>query len=223
MDLILGISTSSTHFEVILGDDSNGSPNSQPSVVFSSKNDLFIDNTRDIALLVSEGIAKLGATASDIKSIIVDIGPGGTSLVRTGVAFANGFAYSLKIPVCPVSSVELIGLEAWEKYQLPVICTIKSIKDNAYVALYAGKLIKLKYGILKEVVAEMTTEISEFVVAGAHRAQLVEFFTDKKIHDSGLQIGQAKFLIEKAETFKDRAVSFPLFAHPITEQSIFKE
>ena len=213
MGLTLGISTSSAQFEVILGDKSN--------IVFSSKNDLFVDNTRDIALLVSEGIAKLGATPADIKNITVDIGPGGTSLVRTGVAFANGFAYALKIPVCPVSSVELIGLEASAIASLPVICTVKSIKDTAYVALYSGKLLKLKYGILKDVVQEMAAELDEFIVAGAHRAQLIELFSDKKIHDSGVQFANAKFLIEKADLFQDRAVTFPLFAHPITEQSIF--
>ena len=213
MGLILGISTSSAQFEVILGDNSK--------VLFSSKNDLFVDNTRDIALLVSEGIAKLGATPADIKNITVDIGPGGTSLVRTGVAFANGFAYALKIPVCPVSSVELMGLEASAAPELPVICTVKSIKDTAYVALYSGKLLKLKYGILKDIVQEMTAELDEFIVAGAHRTQLIELLSDKKIHDSGIQFANAKYLIEKMDMFHDRAVTFPLFAHPITEQSIF--
>ena len=127
----------------------------------------------------------------------------------------------MKIPVCPVSSVELIGLEASAIASLPVICTVKSIKDTAYVALYSGKLLKLKYGILKEVVQEMTADLNEFIVAGAHRAQLIELLSDKKIQDSGVQFANAKFLIEKSDLFNDRAVTFPLFAHPITEQSIF--
>lgn len=213
MSLTLGISTSSTDFEAVLGDNSQ--------VLFSSKNNLFLDDTKDIALLVSESLAQLGLTPHDIKNITVDIGPGGTSLVRTGVAYANGLAYSLGIPVCPVLSVELVGLEAWEKYQLPVICTAKSMKDNAYVALYSGKLLTLKYGVLKDVVSEVVSGIDEFVVAGTHRAQLIELFPHKKVHDSGIQFGQTKFLIEKNNLFSNRNISFPNFVIPITEQSIF--
>ena len=213
MSFTLGISTSSTQFEAVLG--KNG------QFLFSSKNNIFLDDTKDIALLVSESFAKLGITAHDITEIVVDIGPGGTSLVRTGVAFANGLAYSLGIPVCPVLSVELVGLEAWEKAKLPVICTAKSMKDNAYVALYAGKIVHFKYGILTDIVQEMTEGIDEFTVAGAHRTQLIELFPNKKIHDSGIQFGNAQLLIEKAALYSERKVIFPDFTHPITEQTIF--
>jgi tRNA threonylcarbamoyladenosine biosynthesis protein TsaB len=213
MSLILGISTSSPLFEVIIGDDSQ--------VLFSSTFTLSLRDTRDISQLVSEVLDNKGITPNDISSIMVDIGPGGTSLVRTGVAFANAFGYSLGIPVCPVPSVELIGLEAWEQYQLPVICTVKSIKEYAYVALYDGKLVTLKYGILADVVKEMTAEMEEFVIAGVHREQVIALLPDKKIHDSGLQFGQAKYLIEKKALFEHKYVSFPLFAHPITEQSAY--
>ena len=211
MGLTLGISTSCPQFEVIIGENAH--------VLFSSAYTIAINDKKDIAYLVAEGLKQMGLTTQDITSLIVDIGPGGTSLVRTGVAFANGLSYSLGIPICPVSSVELIGFEAWNAHKLPVICTVKSIKDSAYVALYDGKLVKIKYGILTDVVAEMVSEMDEFVVAGVHRPQLLAAFADKKVHDSGLQFGKAKYLIEQSALFTDRNVSFPAFVQPITEQS----
>ena len=211
MGLTLGISTSCPQFEVIIGENAH--------VQFSSVYTIAINDKKDIAHLVAEGLKQMSLTTQDITNLIVDIGPGGTSLVRTGVAFANGLSYSLGIPICPVSSVELIGFEAWNTYKLPVICTVKSIKDSAYVALYDGKLVKIKYGILTDVVAEMVSEMDEFVVAGVHRPQLLAAFADKKVQDSGLQFGKAKYLIEQSALFTDRNVSFPAFVQPITEQS----
>jgi tRNA A37 threonylcarbamoyladenosine modification protein TsaB len=212
MSLILAISTSSTLFEVMIGDDNS-------KVLFSDSYVLSITDKKDISVLVSESLAKMNLTPQDIKSIIVDVGPGGTSLVRTGVAFGNGLAYSLGIPICPVLSVELVGIEVWEKYKLPVIITVRSVKDSAYVALYDGKLKTMKYGIMTEVVSDIVADFSEFVVAGAHRDKIIAEFPSKKVHDSGLLNGNPKYLIEKHDSFKDQYVSFPQFAHPITEQT----
>jgi tRNA A37 threonylcarbamoyladenosine modification protein TsaB len=211
MSLILAISTSSTQFEVIIGDNS--------TVLFTDSYTLSLTDKKDISFLVAECLEKVNITPQDLKGIIVDVGPGGTSLVRTGVAFGNGLAYSLGIPICPVLSVELVGIELWEKYKLPVVITVKSIKDSAYVALYDGKLKDLKYGIMTDVVAKMTAEINEFVIAGAHREKVIEVFPNKHIYDSGLLNGNAQLLIKKQDFFKDKYVSFPLFAHPITEQT----
>ena len=211
MSLILAISTSSTQFEVIIGDNS--------TILFSDSYTLSLTDKRDISYLVADCLEKVGRTPQDLTGIVVDIGPGGTSLVRTGVAFGNGLAYSLGVPICPVLSVELIGIQAYETHKLPVIVTVKSIKDTAYVALYDGKLVTLKYGIMTEVVAELTAEIDTFVIAGAHREKVIEVFPNKRIHDSGLLNVNAKLLIEKHDLFKDKYVSFPFFAHPITEQS----
>ncbi|MDZ7876688.1 MAG: hypothetical protein U5L45_03415 [Saprospiraceae bacterium] len=211
MSLILAISTSSTLFEVMIGDNS--------TVLFNDAYVLSITDKKDISVLVAESLAKMNLTPQDIKSIIVDVGPGGTSLVRTGVAFGNGLAYSLGIPICPVLSVELVGIEVWEKYVLPVVITVKSVKDSAYVALYDGKLKTVQYGIMTEVVGNLIANCQEFVVAGAHRAQIITAFPDKKIHDSGVLNGSPKYLIEKHDSFKEKYVTFPQFAHPITEQT----
>jgi tRNA A37 threonylcarbamoyladenosine modification protein TsaB len=209
--MILGISTASTMFEVVLGD--------KGKILYSSSYNLTLNRNKDISDLVVEGMDDLGITFKDILNLIVNVGPGGTSLVRTGVAFANGLSYSLNIPISPASSLELLGYEAWEKYQLPVLCTVKSIKDNAYVTLYKGDMQAIKYGNLTGLCQEMTADLEEFVVGGHHNTQLIEMFKFKKVQDSGLQNGKAKFLIEKFDFWKGKSVSFPNFAHPITEQT----
>ncbi|WP_428658119.1 hypothetical protein [Runella sp.] len=212
MDLTLGISTSNLQFEIILGENS--------TILFNSKSDASLNDNRDIYVLVTRSLESVNRSANEIKKIIVDIGPGGTSVVRTGVAFANGLAYSLEVPVYPVPSMELIGIECWEKYQKPVICTIRSIKNTAYVGLYNDKLVTIKYGPLEEVVKEVASGIDDFIVAGHHRDRIIELFPDKIITDSKIQSCDASLLIEKSDLFLDRAVYTPNYVTPITEQTI---
>lgn len=214
MGILLGISTSSAQFEVVLG--------TSEELMFSSNHDLKLEGSRDVAALIAKGLEEIGKTTQDIEKILVDIGPGGTSRVRTGVAFANALSYSMNIPVCPVSALELMGIEAFEKFQLPVIGVVKSLKRTAYVGRYeAGKLTAMKHGNMLAIVEELSEELSKFVIAGFKRTQIIETFPDKQIKDSGVDIASAQTLLQKSDRFLNRALSFPEFTHPITEQSIF--
>jgi len=209
--LTLGISTSSGQFALVLGD--NG------KLLFHS-DDLQIQDNKEIALLMTKCLEQTGILVKDISNIIVDIGPGGTSRVRTGIAFANSLAYSLGISVCPVPSMELAGLDAYEKYSLPVISTVKSISGNAYIGFYNdNKLISIDYGTVNNVVPQLVNNIDEFVVVGFHKEIIKNLLPNKIIHDSGLLFGNARILVEKSHLFLDRALKFPQFAVPITEKT----
>lgn len=213
MGILLGISTSSAQFEVVLG--------TANELLFSSKYDLKLEGSRDLAELIGKGLEGIGQTIQDIEQIFVDVGPGGTSRVRTGVAFANALSYSRNIPVCPVSALELMGIEAWEKLQLPVIGVVKSLKRTAYIGRYeGGKLVGMKHGNMLALIEEMTVGLERFAIAGFKRAEIIETFADKQIEDSGVEVANAQLFLQKSEMFGERALSFPEFTHPITEQSV---
>ncbi len=211
MSLTIGISTSSSKFNLAIGEEEN--------IIFNSE-DLLLNNNKKISFLLSTGLKNSKKTVNEISNIIVDIGPGGTSRVRTGVAFANSLAYSLGISVCPVSSFELIGIQVWEKFKLPIICTVKSIRGSAYIGLYNNKkLILTKHGNIKNIIHKLTETIDEFVITGYHTDIVKDLFPNKKIHECDFQYGNAKILVENSNFFSKKAISFPSIAIPITEQT----
>ena len=210
--LTVGISTSSGQFALIIGENNK--------VLFDSTE--HSDNDRELDDSLSAGLEYCKRDVKEISNIIVDIGPGGTSRVRTGIAFANALAYSLNIAVSPVSSMELAGFDAWKKYNLPVINSVRSIKGNAYIGLYNEKLISIQYGFINEIVPEMVKDIDKFVVVGFHRDAITNSpsLKNKIIVDSLMPFGNAKYLIENSDIFTREALKFPVYAQPITEKTL---
>jgi len=210
--LTVGISTSSGQFALVIGENNK--------VIYDSSEHSTLGNELDDIL--SAGLENCKKDVNDIANIIVDIGPGGTSRVRTGIAFANALAYGLGISVCPVSSMELAGIDAWSKYGLPVINSVKSIKENAYIGLYHQGLCNIKYGKIVDIVPLMINDITEFVVVGFHRETIINLpsLKDKIIVDSEMFFGNARFLIEKSDLFVKEKCSFPAFAQPVTEKTL---
>jgi tRNA threonylcarbamoyladenosine biosynthesis protein TsaB len=213
--LILGISTSSGQFALLLGENNQ--------VIYDSSEFEKEDN-KELYYLLQDALNACNKKTSDINHIVVDTGPGGTSRVRTGIAFANSLAYSLNIPVSPVSTMELAGIDAYNKYGLPVVNSVKSIKGNAYTGFYrnGNEEVKIEYGRIEEIVPKFVDGIDEFVVVGAHRELIMQLpaLAGKTIIDSQMQYGNARIFIEKSDLFTGRGLVFPQFVMPITEQTI---
>jgi tRNA A37 threonylcarbamoyladenosine modification protein TsaB len=210
----LAISTSSGQFALALGE--NDCP------VFDSS-DEGGDDCRELSALLSRGLEQCNRKITAIERILVDTGPGGTSRVRTGIAFANSLSYSLDVPVCPVSSMELAGLDAYDQFKLPVVTTVKSIKGNAYTGFFdRDKPLVIEYGKIEDVLPEMLRETDRFAVVGYHREQIIRMpsMSGKTIVDSELFFGRVRLLIEKSARFLDRAVKFPHFIRPVTEETL---
>jgi tRNA threonylcarbamoyladenosine biosynthesis protein TsaB len=213
--LIVGISTSSGQFALLLGENNQ--------VIYDSS-ECKKDDNRELYSLLQDALNNCNKKINDIHHIIVDRGPGGTSRVRTGIAFANSLAYSLTIPVSPVSAMELAGIDAYNTYSLPVINSVKSIKGNAYIGFYqpGTEDVKIEYGRIEEIVPALTDGIDRLVVVGVHREQIIKLpaLAGKTIIDSGMQYGNARIFIEKSDLFTGRGLLFPQFVTPITEQTI---
>lgn len=216
MSLLLGVETSYSPYGIVIGKGQE--------VLFDSTAIGEFADSRDVAMMTKVGLEKVGATLQDISKIIVNTGPGGTSSVRTGVAFANSLAYSLKIPICSVNFFELICEDVWNTHQVPVVCTMKSTKNNLYAGLYEdGKLVATRYGFFAETLEKMIGDRPKFAVVGFHREKIVEHFSNKTVIDTGLKLATSRHLIERSDSFVNRAIAYPEIATPITDQSsIFK-
>jgi tRNA A37 threonylcarbamoyladenosine modification protein TsaB len=211
--LTLGISTSAGQFAVLLGAD---------GVVLYDSGTPPSGSRSELPDMLSVGLSSLQASIKDISHIIVDTGPGGTSRVRTGISFANGLSYSLGIPVSPVSSLELAGLSAWEVYQIPIVCAIKSIRNNVYAGIFDGSVVRMEYGLLPDVLPVLLGDVRKFAVVGTYRTAICSLpaLADCEIIDSGLPYGDARLFIEKSYLFIPRGLRFPEIVEPVTERTL---
>ena len=211
--LTVAISTSSGLFALVIGENNR---------ILNDSTE-YLEQSQELDDFLSSGLKNCNREIKEIAHIIVDIGPGGTSRVRTGIAFANALAYSLGIPVCTVSSMELAGIDAGTKFDgLPVINSIKSIKGNAYIGLYHQSLLSINYGTIHDIVPQLVKDMERFVVVGFHREAIKQLpaLSDKTIIDSGMSFGNARIMIEKSDLFMRNVHHFPVYAQPITEKTL---
>jgi len=223
--LTLAVSTSSGQFALVIGETAGNevsiSPLSGGAVLFDSSE--YLEHEKELDDTLSEGLKYCRRAVHEISRIIVDTGPGGTSRVRTGIAFVNGLAFSLGLPVYTVSSMELAGIDAGRKFGgLPVINSIKSIKGNAYTGLYHQGHLSISYGTVRDTVPTLVRNIERFVVSGFHREAIMSLpaLQDKVIIDSQMAFGNARIMIEKSDLLIRDRHDFPTYAQPVTEKTL---
>ena len=191
MNLTLVVDTSVGQTGIVFGNDAE--------ILFDSHDDPSLMETRDLSFVTQKGLNAIGASAEEIATVAVNIGPGGLSSVRSGVAFANALSFGLGIPVCPCTSFDLMGFESWGKLRLPVVCSTKAFGGNSYIGIYrAHEATTFRYGLLDDIIPELTQNLDEFSVAGVHRNIIQKLLPNKKINDSGIQFGRSKLFFEIA-------------------------
>lgn len=182
--------------------------------------DLFSkEESRDLGFLLQEALKATQKELTQVQKIAVNIGPGGTNSIRSGVAFANALSYSLKIPTYAFNAFEAMGIQAWQQFEKPVLSTVRAMKNTAYIGLYQnGNLQSMSYGKLDEELAIVLANLDDFVVAGYHREAVIELYPNKKITDSGISQSRAKTVLDLPNIFKGEGTQFPHILKPVTEQ-----
>lgn len=212
MSLVLVVDTSSRPFCVVLGNERH--------VLFNSAKLHPKEDQRDLLAMVSEALTTINRSSGDLGAIAVNVGPGSLSSVRSGVSFSNALSYGLGIPVCPISTLELMGFAATEKSGLPVLCTIRASHGNAYVGIYdRGAIQVMLFGPLEELVARTAAHMPEFTVAGHHRRQVQSMCPGAMILDSGIETSDATIFLRMTYQVEERGRLFPSLAIPLTEES----
>lgn len=78
----------------------------------------------------------------DVNEIIVVNGPGSFTGVRIGVTIAKALAYTLKVPIKTITSLEVCGLSARDYFDVSTVRDSKGV----YTSLYDnGKYCNLEY------------------------------------------------------------------------------
>ena len=134
---------------------------------------------RDLPGLVADLLAEAGCGFADLDRIAVDVGPGNLTAVRTGVAYANGLAFSLGLGIATADALELMADAAGT----PVLCLRNAGGGRAYGGLFGAGARSL-HGPLAEVAAAVTGP--EIAVAGDFRSEAAELLPGVLVKDTGV-------------------------------------
>ena len=85
--------------------------------------------------MISEMMSMADVKPEELDAIAVSEGPGSFTGLRIGASIAKGLAWTLKIPIVPVSS--LMGLAANVEMPGQIVCPIMDARRNqVYTAVY---------------------------------------------------------------------------------------
>jgi tRNA A37 threonylcarbamoyladenosine modification protein TsaB len=191
MSLLVAVESSSNEYRVVIGRDGE--------VIFDSAVDDCELPFRTLGALLSCGLERIGAPASEIRGITINVGPGSLTFVRAGISFVNALAFSLKVSIYPFNWFEIIAAQTKDATDLPVICAVPASNDNAYVGLIRGESVEImRFGPLHEAFAKVNSEFSEVAVAGRIRHKLAALLEDSKVVDTGIENPDARVLLRLA-------------------------
>ena len=130
---ILGIETSSSAFSVAASERGEGvsflqvEGQGRPSALLTD--------------LIDRALRQAGWTLTDLDALAVSIGPGSFTGLRVGVMTVKTLGWALKKPVLPVSSLEVMAQNGWERTG-PILSFVDARKGKVYSAPFSagGKL-----------------------------------------------------------------------------------
>jgi tRNA threonylcarbamoyl adenosine modification protein YeaZ len=191
MSLLLAVESSSNVYRVVLGRDGEA--------IFDSAMDSCDESLRTLDALLKCGLKAVGAEASEIKGIAINVGPGSLTFVRAGISFVNALAFSLNVSIYPFNWFEIIAEQTREVTELPVVAAVPASNDNAYLGLIRGASVEImRFGRVDEALARVSDGLSgEVAVAGRIRHRLAGLFADTR--DLGIENSDARVLLRLGE------------------------
>jgi tRNA A37 threonylcarbamoyladenosine modification protein TsaB len=188
MSLLLGVESSSNEYRVVLG--RNGE-----AIFDSAVNPCDVPH-RTLNTLLECGLETIGAQASDINGIAINVGPGSLTFVRAGISFVNALAFSLNVSIYPFNWFEIIAAQTRETTKLPVICAVPASNDNAYVGLIRGASVEImRFGRVDVALGKVSGGLAEVAVAGRIRHRLAALLGEARVVDTGIENPDARVLL----------------------------
>lgn len=115
-------------------------------VLFNFHEEIKSDMSSKILSIIDFGLKKSNISIKSINKIFVVTGPGSFTGVRIGVTIAKTIAWSLNIPVIPISSLEYIATTKTNKKYL--ISMIDARRGNVFAGIYDSDLNIIKKDVL---------------------------------------------------------------------------
>ena len=221
--LVLAIEASSRSYAVAAGDGT------APLVRAAARRD--DPGFAGLGGLVAGALDQAGAAFGDIAVIGVDVGPGGLSSIRAAVAYANGLAFALGIPIFPMTSLELMAVAALDGAgdgaagRGPVLCLKRGQGGNSYAGLFAvGEPPDLRHGPPGEVVPALAGDLASVLVAGLVAGDVAGLLPGVAVAGSGVAEADVAVLHRAAQAARTDPGRLVPAASPLNEASrIFHE
>lgn len=150
----------------------------------------------------AELLKAAGLDIGAVDAFAVTVGPGAFTGLRVGIAMVKGLAYSTGKPVIPLSSLELLALNAATS-EIPVCPMFDARKSEVYSAVYSFsggmQLIRPEVAISPAELLDQLAGPTLFIGDGAIRyRQLIEvslgsraIFADDQLHHPKASAGAA--------------------------------
>ena len=189
MSLLLAVESSSNEYRVVLGRDGE-------AIFDSAVNNCELP-FRTLGALLECGLYAVGAQASEIKGVAINVGPGSLTFVRAGISFVNALAFSLNVKIYPFNWFEIVAEQTRGLTELPVVGAVPASNDNAYVGLIRGVSVEImRFGRVPEALAKIRDGLAEVAVAGRIRQRLAGLLGEAGVVDTGVENPDARVLLK---------------------------
>lgn len=95
-------------------------------------------SSEKIIPLVKELLKEAGRSVQEVEAIAVGVGPGSFTGVRVAVGLAKAMAFSLQVPVWPISTLRALARQLWTHQPLAINDPVLAIWDARMQAVYWG-------------------------------------------------------------------------------------
>ena len=107
-------------------------------VLFKFHSEIKSDMSSKILTIIDEALNNSDLSLKSIDKIFAVTGPGSFTGVRIGVTIAKTIAWSLNIPVIPISSLEYMATTQTNKKY--IVCMIDARRGNVFAGIYNNEL-----------------------------------------------------------------------------------
>lgn len=112
-------------------------------VVYSAYFSISVTHSETLMPQVDAAMRVCGRSPSDLKAVLLTIGPGSFTGLRIGLATAKGIAFGLQIPLQTFSTLQLAALERYHCGRNILVVMDARMKE-IYAALYDEQLRELR-------------------------------------------------------------------------------
>jgi tRNA threonylcarbamoyladenosine biosynthesis protein TsaB len=150
--------------------------------------------------------AQTGIELSEIGAVGVDVGPGLFTGLRVGVATAKAMASALRVPMVPVSSLDLLAFEVrWTSRR--IVSVVDARRGEVFYAFYrqvpggVQRLSEMRVGSPEELCSEIQATGEEVIAVGDGALRYQEELADLtrvEIEDAGLAFPSPAALVQLA-------------------------
>jgi tRNA threonylcarbamoyladenosine biosynthesis protein TsaB len=147
-----------------------------------------------------------GIDLSEIGAVAVDVGPGLFTGLRVGVATAKAMASALRVPMVPVSSLDLLSFEVrWTTRR--IVSVVDARRGEVFYAFYrqvpggVQRLSEMRVGTPEELCSEIQATGEEVLAIGDGALRYREELADLirvEIEDAGMAFPSPAALVQLA-------------------------